>query len=84
MIAHPELVSEVLGQQVYRILILFAVLLDEIPHGFHNQPLAFDVPRIGRAGLSPASGWVRNDRDSKDSGHEVCFVRTRRTVGASN
>ena len=84
VVAHPELVPKMFGQQIYRILILCAVLLHQISHGLDNQPLAFDVPRIRGTSLSPAAGWIRNNRDGKDSGHEVCFsVRTRRTVGHS-
>src|SRR5258708_33978780 len=73
VVAHPELVPEMLGQQIYRILILCAVLLYQISHGFDNQPLAFDVPRIRGTRFSPTTGWIRNNRYGKDSGHEVCF-----------
>ncbi len=83
MVAHPELVPEMLGQQIYRILILCAVLLHQISHGLDNQPLAFDVPRIRGTRFSSTTGWIRNNWDGKDSGHEVCFPsRMRRTVGA--
>ena len=46
MIAHPELVPEVFRQEIDRILILLAVLLQQIPHGLDDQALTFDVPWV--------------------------------------
>ena len=46
MVAHPELAPEMLGKESYCVFVFYAVLLQQVAHGFHNQPLAFDVPWI--------------------------------------
>jgi hypothetical protein len=80
VIAHPELVPEVLRQQIYRILILFAVLLQQISHGLDNQALSFDIPWISQPGLSSPTAWIWNDRNGEDSGHGGYFSQKVDTI----
>ena len=46
-VAHSELGADMFGEEFKGGAIGFGIGLDEIAHGLHEQPLAFDVSRVG-------------------------------------
>jgi hypothetical protein len=71
-VRHAESRAKMLRNQGYRILVPVRVLLRQILHRFHQQPLPFQVARISLPRRPFTTRWIghfRFDRERKNLGH---------------
>ena len=69
-VGHAELGAEMFRQQSDGFAVGVGIGLRQVPHGFHEHLLAFDVALITDARRTAALGYGNNGK-GKDSGHDV-------------